>query len=115
SGVWAEVKAAGTSILATFSDDFRSAIARRSGGGQGVLVTFGEGAARWVGAGPWPSGPRGEGVSRKTLAGVVGLANKAIEKQSLLYCWFGPAVLEYVIVSGQGLDEYETYGRNCRR
>jgi hypothetical protein len=28
------------------------------------------------------------------------------------YCWFGPAVPEYMIASGVGVDEYEAYRRN---
>ncbi len=115
SGAWDEVKAADTSILATFSDDFRSALASLRDTDQDVLVTLDEVAARWLEAAPWPSDQRVEGLGRNRLSGMIGLANKAIEKQSPLYCWFGPAVPEYVIVSGQGLDEYETYRRNRRR
>jgi hypothetical protein len=115
SGAWDEVKAAETSILATFCDDFRSALASLRDTQQDVLVTLDEVAARWLEAAPWPSDQRVEGLGRNRLSSMIGLANKAIEKQSPLYCWFGPAVPEYMIVSGQALDEYETYRRNRRR
>lgn len=115
SGAWDEVKAADAAMLATFSNAFRSALASLGDRNQDVLVALDEVAARWLEAAPWPSDQRVEGLSRNRLPGMVGVANKAIEKQSPLYCWCGPAVPEYVIVSGQGLEEYETYRRNRRK
>jgi hypothetical protein len=54
--------------------------------------------AAWMATGQWH---RGQVSTRNRLVRIA-WARVAQEKGQALYCWYGPSVREYVIVSGQG-------------
>lgn len=52
----------------------------------------------WQAAVHWPR----EVVSTRNRLGRMGWARIALERNQPLYCWHGPAVAEFVVVSGEG-------------
>jgi hypothetical protein len=90
AGAWAEVKRTGEAVLATFSSDYRSALASLRSGQQDPPGKLTEYAIRWVEATNWPSSLPAR-LSRNRLERMAGWATRATERQTPLYCWFGPA------------------------
>jgi hypothetical protein len=77
-------------MLATFSDDYRSALASLRNGQQDPPGKLTEFAIRWIETTHWPSSLP-ERLIFNRLTRMVERANKAAARQTPLYCWFGPA------------------------
>ena len=77
-------------MLATFSDDYRSALASLGSGQHDPPGKLTEFAIRWMETTNWPSSLPAR-LSRNRLARMVEWANRAAGKQTPLYCWFGPS------------------------
>lgn len=86
---WAEIKRTGDAMLATFSDGYRSALVGLRSGQQDPPGTLTEFAIRWMEVN-WPSSLPAR-LSRNRLQRMAGSATRAAEKQTPLYCWFGPS------------------------
>jgi hypothetical protein len=91
AGAWAEVRRTGEAMLATFSGDYCSALANLRMGPQNLPEKLTEFAIRWIEVTNWPSSQLPERLSYDRLVNMVGRASKALEKQTPLYCWFGPS------------------------
>ena len=91
AGAWADVKRTGETMLATFSDGYRSALASLRSGHQDPPGKLTEFAIRWMEVTHWPSSQLPEQLSYDRLQKMAGWASKAAEQKTPLYCWFGPS------------------------
>jgi hypothetical protein len=77
------------------------------------LRPYREVAGAWLSPVSWPHGQQVGGLLSRLVVDV-GNARLTQEQGQGLYCWFGPLVPEYVLVSGVGEKSYEEYRRAKR-
>jgi hypothetical protein len=118
SRAWTELRRGHSSLLVKISDAFAHDLARMSmralqADAEARLDEVKSVAERWLRAADWPPDQLARGLESR-LVPDMGWARLAAEKGQSLYCWFGPAVPEYVIGSGT-LDDLPAYMASKRK